>query len=228
MTAFWCSAFAFLVTVAGALAAGIPRGTVSPAILSPSGLSQWSLGSVQTVRWALDQDLSGINGTVYMGYLPSNNNPFLWKDQPLAENFSLADGVVNVRCPLNLPTGGRYVIALSIDGDDSDISAQFSVIDQEDPNLTTTMSPPAALSTTGNVPSATVSRTSVVSVIGSPTSTSGTNSSSKTSASTTSKTSSATDSGSTAGAGNTNGSSKTIHAGMSAILVAALVAVWCA
>ena len=92
---------------------------------------------VFTLPRALDQDLSGINGTVYMGYLPSNNNPFLWKgkhhkpkrpsrlvhqvelgrciDQPLAENFSLADGVVNVRCPLNLPTGGRYVIACEFD-----------------------------------------------------------------------------------------------------------------
>ncbi|KAI0328851.1 hypothetical protein GY45DRAFT_1346877 [Cubamyces sp. BRFM 1775] len=224
----WCSALTFLLTATGAFAAGIPRGTVSPAILSPSGLSQWSLGSVQTVRWALDQDLSGINGTVYMGYLPSNNNPFLWKDQPLAENFSLTDGVVNVRCPLNLPTGGRYVIALSIDGDDSDISTQFSVIDQDDPNVATTSSPPATLSTTGNIPSATISRTSVVSVIGSPTSTLATDSSSKASTSTASKTSSATEPGPTGGAGTTNGSSKTIHAGMSVGIAAVLVAFWTA
>ncbi|KAH9890029.1 hypothetical protein C8Q73DRAFT_747726 [Cubamyces lactineus] len=228
MIACRCPAFAVLLTVAGALAAGIPRGTVSPAILSPSGLSQWSLGSVQTVRWAIDQDLSGINGTVYMGYLPANNNPFLWKDQPLAENFPLADGVVNVRCPLNLPTGGRYVIALSINGDDSDVSAQFGVLDQTDPNISSTLSPPASLSTTGNVPSATVSRTSVVSVIGGPTSTSGTNSSLTTSASTTSKTSSATEPGSTAGSGKTNDSSKTVDTGMSVMVVAALVAAWCA
>ena len=35
----------------------------------------------------------------------------LLSDQPLAEDFPLSDGQVNVRCPLNLPTGARYVIA---------------------------------------------------------------------------------------------------------------------
>ena len=39
----------------------------------------------------------------------SNIAPF--SDQPLATNVTLSDGAVNVRCPLNLPTASRYVVA---------------------------------------------------------------------------------------------------------------------
>ncbi|KAL1950757.1 hypothetical protein VTO73DRAFT_5881 [Trametes versicolor] len=119
-------AIVLLLAAAYSLAARIPRATVAPTIISPSGLSQWPSGTVETVKWVSDQDLTGLNGTIYMGYIQPDGNPFLWKDQPLAENFSLADGVVNIRVPLNLPTGFRYVVSLSIDGDDSDHYAASS------------------------------------------------------------------------------------------------------
>ncbi|KAI0366591.1 hypothetical protein BV20DRAFT_1038185 [Pilatotrama ljubarskyi] len=152
------------------LAMRLARATVSPTIVSPGGTTQWSLGSVQTVKWVSDQDMSGLNGTIYLGYIQQDGNTFLWKDQPLAQNFSLADGAVNVRVPLNLPTSfNRYVLALSIDGDDSDLSGLFGILDRSNSPVTSTMSPPVTLSTTGGVPSATITRTSIVSTIGSST-----------------------------------------------------------
>lgn len=77
-------------------------------------------------------DLDGAEGTVLLGYVQTDGNVTLWKgvfpstalhigvgssrmlfgtDQPLAKNVALSDGVVNVRCPLNLPTTLRYVVA---------------------------------------------------------------------------------------------------------------------
>ncbi|OSD07549.1 hypothetical protein PYCCODRAFT_1430803 [Trametes coccinea BRFM310] len=172
----------------------IPRATVSPTIISPSGLSQWTLGSVQTVEWVSDEDLTGLNGTVYMGYIQKDGNPFLWKDQPLAESFALADLAVNVRCPLNLPLGSHYVIALSINGDDSDISGVFSVNDFSTTGTADFSATPSALSTVGNVPSATITRTSVVGVIGTSGSSSSSDQSTQSTPTTSSPVSSATQS----------------------------------
>ncbi|KAI8978816.1 hypothetical protein BD414DRAFT_421671 [Trametes punicea] len=208
--------------------ARVRRAPVSPSILSPSGLSQWILGEVQTVKWESDQNLDGINGTVYMGYIQSDGNPFLWTNQPLAENFSLADLVVNVRCPLNLPTGAHYLISLSIDGDDSDVSALFSVVDKNDPEVTSMQSPPAILSTTGGIPSATITRSSLVSVIGGPT-TSASSADSTNTPSISRPTSSATQPGSTAGpspSGKPNSARKPASVGIAAMTATILCAYW--
>ncbi|KAI0662227.1 hypothetical protein C8Q70DRAFT_634370 [Cubamyces menziesii] len=149
--------------LAGVFAANAPR-AVSPTIISPSSQDSWSLGSVQTVTWLTDGfNVTGVNGTVLMGYVETNGTVFLYRDQPLAENFPLADGVVNVRCPLNLPSARRYVVALL--GDDNNISAVFSVRDDNDPQPSVVQNPPATLSTQGNVPSATITHTSVVGTI---------------------------------------------------------------
>ncbi|KAH9851582.1 hypothetical protein C2E23DRAFT_230462 [Lenzites betulinus] len=161
---------AYLLIAAHTLAMRVPRAAISPSIISPSGLSQWPSGTVQTIKWVSDQDLTGLNGTIYIGYVQSSGDTFLWKDQPLGENFPLSDGVVNVRIPLNLPTGGRYVVSLSVGGDDGDISAVFAIIDRT-VTLSTTLAPPATLLITGEVPSATITLSSVISTLGLPTST---------------------------------------------------------
>ncbi|KAL7280168.1 hypothetical protein ACG7TL_006587 [Trametes sanguinea] len=166
----------------------IPRATVSPTIISPSGLSQWTLGSVQTVEWVSDEDLTGLNGTVYMGYIQKDGNTFLWKGAPRITQ----DLAVNVRCPLNLPLGSHYVIALSINGDDSDISGVFSVNDFSTTGTADFSATPSALSTVGNVPSATITRTSVVGVIGTSGSSSSSDQSTQSTPTTSSPVSSAT------------------------------------
>ncbi|KAI0328881.1 hypothetical protein GY45DRAFT_1305905 [Cubamyces sp. BRFM 1775] len=149
-----------------ALAAHVPR-AVSPIITEPTARAIWILGSVQTVEWCVitdGLDLDGVEGTVLLGYAHTDGNVTLWKDQPLAENVSLADGVVNVRCPLNLPTTLRYVVALL--GDENNISPVFTIEDPSNPVPTNgSVSYPAALQTAGNVPSATLTHTSVVATI---------------------------------------------------------------
>ncbi|KAJ8469631.1 hypothetical protein ONZ51_g8856 [Trametes cubensis] len=200
-----------LLVVTSVFAANAPR-AVSPTIISPSSQDSWSLGSVQTVTWLTDGfNVTGVNGTVLMGYVETNGTVFLYKgahsntrnkrddwlmmylctamiyrdsDQPLAENFPLADGVVNVRCPLNLPSARRYVVALL--GDDNNISAVFSVRDDNDPQPSVVQNPPATLSTQGNVPSATITHTSVVGTIPPASKTSSSSGSGGASASTTS------------------------------------------
>ncbi|KAI0328857.1 hypothetical protein GY45DRAFT_1325702 [Cubamyces sp. BRFM 1775] len=152
-----------------AAAALVPR-AVSPTIISPSSQDQWPLGAVETVTWITDGlNVTGVNGTILMGYVQSNGSTFLWKDQPLAQDFPLSDGQVNVRCPLNLPTGARYVIALL--GDENNLSAVFQVIDANNPIPSSVQPEPSTLSTTGHVPSATITQTSVVGTIPPPSNT---------------------------------------------------------
>ncbi|KAH9890025.1 hypothetical protein C8Q73DRAFT_148386 [Cubamyces lactineus] len=166
----------------------VPR-AVSPTIISPSSQDQWPLGAVETVTWLTGGfNVTGVNGTILMGYVQSNGSVFLWKgNQPLAQNFPLSDGQVNVRCPLNLPTGTRYVIALL--GDENNLSAVFQVVDANNPIPSSVQPEPSTLSTVGHVPSATITQTSVVGTIpppsntGSSSSTNGTSSASASSSS---------------------------------------------
>ncbi|KAI0826764.1 hypothetical protein BC628DRAFT_1435769 [Trametes gibbosa] len=158
-----------LLAVTGALAASTRA--VSPLILEPNAMTLWTVGSIFTVEWCTDGvDLTGINGTILMGYVQTNGSAFLWKDQPLAVNVSLADGAVNVRCPLNLPFTRRYVVALL--GDANNLSPVFTVEDATGSIFpSSTLSPPATLATSGNVTPATITRTSVIGTISTPAST---------------------------------------------------------
>ncbi|KAI0761974.1 hypothetical protein BD413DRAFT_221056 [Trametes elegans] len=151
-----------LLSVAtGALAA------VSPTLLQPGSHNSWTQGTVETVVWVTDGlDLAGVNGTVLLGHMDTDGTAFLWKDQPLAQNVPLADGKVNVRCPLNVPPLQNYVIALL--GDENNLSSPFEIFA---PDETSTGLPsaaialPSTLSTTGNIPSVTITRSSVVGTI---------------------------------------------------------------
>ncbi|KAI0647759.1 hypothetical protein C8Q79DRAFT_529581 [Trametes meyenii] len=155
--------------VVDTLAAHVSR-AVSPVVIQPNFQNQWTLGGVETVVRVTDGlNVTGVNGTLLMGFTYTNGSVFLWKDQPLAENFPLADGAVNVRCPLNLPTSSRYVVALL--GDENNLSGAFSVEDANSIFSSSTIVLPAALATTGNVPSATITRSSVVGTIPPPAST---------------------------------------------------------
>ncbi|KAI1794898.1 hypothetical protein LXA43DRAFT_1112634 [Ganoderma leucocontextum] len=178
----------FLATV-HALSVHVPR-IVSPTILQPTSQTAWTVGQVETVAWYVVTqalDLAGQNGTILLGYLNSDGSDFLWRDQPLATNVTLEDGRVNVRCPFNLPGGQRYVVALL--GDENNLSGVFQILDANFSAISTTSVFPSTLSTSGDVPSATITRTSVVGTIpASPTSSSSGSSSSDASSSTASAT----------------------------------------
>ncbi|KAL1950729.1 hypothetical protein VTO73DRAFT_5853 [Trametes versicolor] len=153
---------AFAAVSALALHQNAPR-AVSPVILHPNAMTLWFLGSVNTVQWATDGlELTDVNGTVLMGYVQTNGSVFLWKDQPLAVNVPLEDSVVNVRCPFNLPVvARRYVLALL--GEEDNVSPAFNVEDAAGNMFpTAAFTPPLTLVTSGNVPSATISITSVI------------------------------------------------------------------
>ncbi|KAI0662238.1 hypothetical protein C8Q70DRAFT_909829 [Cubamyces menziesii] len=175
---FFSLAVLYLSTLSSALAAHVPR-AISPIITEPNGMAIWTLGSVETVEWITDGlDLDGVQGTVVLGYAHTDGSIMLWEDQPLAENVTLADGAVNVRCPLNLPTTLRYVVALL--GDENNISPIFEIEDVQNPVPTSgSVSYSATLQTAGNVPSATLTHTSIVATI--PPSNSTSSSASKTS-----------------------------------------------
>ncbi|KAM5539513.1 hypothetical protein V8D89_006965 [Ganoderma adspersum] len=172
----------FLAT-AHALSVHVPR-VVSPTILQPTSQTAWTVGQVETVQWLTQGlDLSGQNGTILLGYLNADGSDFLWKDQPLVTNVPLEDGQVNVRCPFNLPGGQRYVVALL--GDVNNLSSIFQILDSNFKDISTTSVFPSGLSTSGGVPSATITRTSVVGTIpASPTSSSSSSSPSDTSSAT--------------------------------------------
>ncbi|KAH9890003.1 hypothetical protein C8Q73DRAFT_653065 [Cubamyces lactineus] len=164
---FFSLAILSVSPLSSVLAAHVPR-AVSPFITEPNAISVWPLGSVQTVEWCVitdGLDLDDVEGTVLLGYVQTDGNVTLWKDQPLAENVALSDGVVNVRCPLNLPTTLRYHL-LAVLGDESNISPIFEIEDVQNPVPTNgSASYPVTLQTAGNVPSATITHTSVIATI---------------------------------------------------------------
>ncbi len=83
-----------------ALHQNAPR-AVSPVILRPNAMTLWALGSVNTVQWYVSSlniprlshkrigdasfratdglELTGVNGTVLMGYVQTNGSVSLWK-----------------------------------------------------------------------------------------------------------------------------------------------------
>ncbi|RPD62749.1 hypothetical protein L226DRAFT_610778 [Lentinus tigrinus ALCF2SS1-7] len=172
-----------------------------PTITVPGSQSRWTPGQVETIEWVTkDLNLRGLNGTVFMGYFQSDGTTFLWEDEPLAQNVSLADGAVNVRCPFNLPSGDLYFISLTVDGSSTpNLSAGFVI--QATNESSTAL--PSLLSTSGNVPSATITRTSVIGTI--PAATTSSSSSSGTSSTSTSSTSS---SAAPSATGGSNGGSR--------------------
>ncbi|OSD07525.1 hypothetical protein PYCCODRAFT_622110 [Trametes coccinea BRFM310] len=167
--------FLLLAAVGTALTTHIPRAE-SLIITQPNALVAWTLGTIETVTWTIGGlDLDGVNGTVLMGFAFTNGTIQLWKDQPLATDVALADGIVNVRCPLNLPTSFRYVVAQyghpvvwAVLGNETSTSPPFQVIDINDHDVNSNVdisTLPVALSTLGSVPPATITRTSVVATI---------------------------------------------------------------
>ncbi|KAI0769905.1 hypothetical protein C8Q74DRAFT_1271904 [Fomes fomentarius] len=185
--------FLLFLTAVHALVPHVPRAEL-PTIIEPTSQSLWRPGGINTVRWITQNlDLEGLNGTIVLGHFVGDGTPFLWNDQLLAENVSLADGAVNVRCPFNVPYSQRYLVALLGEGGNSTLSAPFTI---QDINFNTSSTAfPTQLSTSGGVPSATITRTSVVGTIP-PRSTSTTDSSSSSSASTGSPTPTAGSNGS--------------------------------
>ncbi|KAI9059305.1 hypothetical protein FKP32DRAFT_1606301 [Trametes sanguinea] len=219
---YLASLVALLLCLTNALALNIAARAQpdSPPITLPTSQNGWNLGTVETVKWLTDgYNVTG-QGSIIFGFVQTNGSVDFWIDQPLAEGFPLADGIVNVRCPSNVPVNERYVVALLPDLTNQ--SPPFMVIDGDNVVTTVETIPPATLLTTGNVPSATVTRSSVVGTIPPPSSSAATSSASNspTQAASTSGGSQPTQTGS-----KTNGALYLGDGNAAAIVVLSLIAV---
>ncbi|KAG7440826.1 uncharacterized protein BT62DRAFT_561796 [Guyanagaster necrorhizus] len=81
----------------------ISRDVISPPITSPTSGDVWTVGQTVTVTWnttdipAASQITNPI-GMIVLGY-QANNSLNLDIDNPLASNFELTDGQVNITVP---------------------------------------------------------------------------------------------------------------------------------
>ncbi|KAI0328910.1 hypothetical protein GY45DRAFT_1325770 [Cubamyces sp. BRFM 1775] len=143
-----------------------PNRIPSPPITRPNHEDKWNTGQVQTVTWdSTGLNVTGVNGTLLLGYVLPNTTRLVWTDQPLARNVPLADEVVNIILP-NVPTGDEYFMILL--GDMNNTSPLFAIAN---PAIVVATTPPLSLpAQTMTTPSATVTDTNVVSTIGTNTS----------------------------------------------------------
>ncbi|KAH9889977.1 hypothetical protein C8Q73DRAFT_706216 [Cubamyces lactineus] len=143
-----------------------PNRIPSPPITRPNHEDKWTTGQVQTVTWdSTGLNVTGVNGTLLLGYVLPNTTRLVWTDQPLAEHVPLADEVVNIILP-NVPTGDEYFMILL--GDMNNTSPLFAI---SNPAIVVATTPPLSLpSQTMTTPSATVTDTNIVSTIGTNTS----------------------------------------------------------
>ncbi|KAF8968973.1 hypothetical protein BDZ97DRAFT_1654445 [Flammula alnicola] len=104
------------------------RDVITPNITSPTADSVWPVGSNQTVTWDTSNfppvsQITNILGKVILGF-NANNSLNLDFNNPLAQNFNLTDGSVQVTVP-NVQPRNDYLIVLF--GDSGDTSPAFSI-----------------------------------------------------------------------------------------------------
>ncbi|KAF8073421.1 hypothetical protein FPV67DRAFT_1477729 [Lyophyllum atratum] len=128
MFAFTILCISFLVSLvyAGPLTM---RDVFSPHIISPNEKSVWPVGTKQTVTWEIkdippDSQLSNPNGKVVLGHLGPTGGLNLDIDNPLAQNFKLRLGKVEITVPSVAPRDD-YIIVLF--GDSGNASPSFAI-----------------------------------------------------------------------------------------------------
>ncbi|TBU61912.1 hypothetical protein BD310DRAFT_920126 [Dichomitus squalens] len=194
-----------------------PKRTPSPPILKPNHITQWEALEDQTVTWdASGLNVTGLNGTILLGFVRPDTTRFVYQE-PLAQNFALADEAVNIILP-DLPTNNRYFLILL--GDMNNTSPLFGIAgtDQNDP---TNSSPPTTLPPqTITTQSATITHTQVVSTVGGAASTTTTASTTSTSSSPGSSSGGAQPSGSSSGHNGCAGMVKSVRGYLVGVLLA--------
>ncbi|OJT08157.1 hypothetical protein TRAPUB_953 [Trametes pubescens] len=136
-----------------------PNRTPSPRITRPTHAETWNPLDLKTVTWDnTGLNVTGLNGTLLLGYLETNTTRFVWQDQPLAQGFALSDGIVNVLVP-DVPNWSSYFLTLL--GDMNNISPLFAIIRDDSVSVVT---PPLRLpAQTMTTQSATLSASDITS-----------------------------------------------------------------
>jgi len=156
MFAFTILCVSFLVSLvhAGPLTM---RDVFSPHITSPDAKSVWPVGTTQTVTWETkdippDSQLTNPNGKVVLGHLGPTGGLNLQLDNPLAQDFKLRLGQVQITVP-TVPPRDDYIIVLF--GDSGNASPAFAItrITGGSNSTTTGSSQPIATSYTASATS---------------------------------------------------------------------------
>ncbi|KAL1950416.1 hypothetical protein VTO73DRAFT_5540 [Trametes versicolor] len=139
-----------------------PNRTPSPRITRPTHSETWNPPDLKTVTWDnTGLNVTGLNGTLLLGYLEKNATRFVWQDQPLAQGFALSDGIVNVLVP-DVPNWTSYFLTLL--GDMNNTSPLFAIIRDDSLSVVT---PPLRLpAQTATTQSATLSASDITSSTG--------------------------------------------------------------
>ncbi|CAL1712728.1 unnamed protein product [Somion occarium] len=120
--------FSYLLSSAHAIPVLVTRDVVNPPVTSPDASTVWHVGETQTVTWDTSSlpppaNITNTRGKVILGFLTSDSEN-LMIDTPLAQNFSILDGLVQVTVP-DVPPRTNYIIALM--GDSGNISPEFTI-----------------------------------------------------------------------------------------------------
>ncbi|KAF5382661.1 hypothetical protein D9615_003034 [Tricholomella constricta] len=134
------------------------RDVFSPHITSPDENTVWPVGTKQTVTWETkdippDSQLTNPNGKVVLGHLGPTGGLNLQLESPLAQNFKLRVGQIEITVP-SVPPRDDYIIVLF--GDSGNASPAFAITRiTGGSNSTTSAQPtttPQSSSATSSVP----------------------------------------------------------------------------
>ncbi|KAH9060472.1 hypothetical protein EDB87DRAFT_607524 [Lactarius vividus] len=125
----------------------VKRIVVSPQITSPSASTTWNVGDKVTVTWETSSipPPGNFTGQLLLGFLTLEGEN-LDVDHPLAQDFSLSTGSVQITVP-NVPVRTNYIVVLF--GDSGNASPQFTITGGS--STTTTLSP-SPTATTPSLP----------------------------------------------------------------------------
>ncbi|KAI0754870.1 hypothetical protein C8Q80DRAFT_1094152 [Daedaleopsis nitida] len=108
---------------------------VKPPVTAPVAGDSWLVGSIQTITWEtkdIPEEFHDRSGALFLGYIEDgNDSEHLDMARPLAMNFPITDGAVNVTVPNVMPRND-YVVVLF--GDSGNASPKFSIIPAETSN----------------------------------------------------------------------------------------------
>ncbi|KAG6889810.1 hypothetical protein C0992_003925 [Termitomyces sp. T32_za158] len=129
------------------------RDVFSPHITSPNETTVWPVGTQQTVTWETDNippdsQLTDPNGKVVLGHLGPTGGLNLDIDHPLAQNFKLRVGHVQITVP-SVPPRDDYIIVLF--GDSGNTSPTFAITRITDGSNSTTSTTKPFTTTTANI-----------------------------------------------------------------------------
>ncbi|KAI0720579.1 hypothetical protein C8T65DRAFT_567529 [Cerioporus squamosus] len=122
------AALATVVTGASAAAFRAAADVFSPAITAPHAGDKWTVDSIQTVTWdnaSIPPANQNQSGLILLGYVQDGQlDEHLDIEHPLASNFPLTAGAVNVTVP-NVQARDDYVVVLF--GDSGNASPKFTI-----------------------------------------------------------------------------------------------------